>query len=94
MMIRPVQYSAMLLCLFSHDHSFLLCLWLGLAGSRMFPSSLLLDPPRLERRPLELVSLVYWFREMSTPTNANHGQHKWSSLMAQGCAEDYWQIRP
>ena len=79
-------YSA-LLRLLLHDHSFLLCLWFGLSSSRMFPSPILLDPPRFQHRPFELISLMHRLRKMSTPTYANNVQHECPSMMAQGCAK-------
>ena len=72
----------MLLRLLSHDHDFLLRLWFGFSSPRMLPSSLLLDPPSLHHRPLELISLVYRFRKMSTPVHPDHGQHGRLSVMA------------
>jgi len=68
-----------------YDHGLLLCLWLGLSSSRVFPSSLLLDPPRLQHRPLELVGLVDRLRKISTPTHAT--QYKRPSMVAKGCVE-------
>lgn len=64
---------AMLLRLLSHDHDFLLSLRLRLSSPRMLPSPLLLDPPSLQHRPLELISLVDRLREMSTPAYPDHG---------------------
>lgn len=62
-------YTALTLCLLCNHHLLSLGLGLALPRPRMLPPPFLLDPSRLEHRPLELAGLVDWPRDVSAPTS-------------------------